>query len=359
MRSSQPSIMSTIAGSVDGEPVERYTLSAGGITVAILTYGGIVQSIEAPDRDGNLANVALGFAAPDEYVATGNPPYFGCITGRYANRIARGLFEIDGERFQTPVTDGRNSQHGGIRGFNKHVWTPSTESVAGSVALRLHRESPHGEEGFPGTLQVEVTYTLTNDRELRIDYRATTDRPTVVTLTNHTYFNLAGEGTGGIEGHELQVFASRYLPWNDANVPTGELAPVTGTPFDLTLPAPVGPGMRSDHPQIAGSRGYDHTFVLDRPSADDAALIPAAILRDPASGRTVTVSTTEPGVQLYTGNFLDGSCYGPSGRAYRQGDGIALETQHFPDSPNQPGFPSTLLRPGETYASTTVMRFDH
>ncbi|MCC6792375.1 MAG: galactose mutarotase [Thermomicrobiales bacterium] len=358
MHSQQPVVRREIAGEVDGVPVDRYTLAAPGrLEVAILTYGGIIQSILAPDRDGRIANVALGFATLDDYVNLQNPPYFGCITGRYANRIANGRFELDGETHQLPVNDGGACLHGGIRGFDKHVWAARDETSDAGVALHLSRVSPHGEEGFPGTLQVEVIYTLTVAGDLRIDYRATTDRPTIVNLTNHTYVNLAGEGTGAIEAHELQIFASRYCQWSDAIVPTGELAQVAGTPLDFTQPTQVGARIRDPHPQIATARGYDHNYVLDRPSLEDASLIPAANLHEPRSGRRLTLLTTEPGVQLYTGNFLNGAYYGTSGRAYRQGDGIALETQHFPDSPNQPEFPSTVLRPGEVYASTTVMRF--
>ncbi len=353
----QGSISSVPFGDVDGQSVDRYTLTnANGMEVTIMTYGGIVQSIRVPDRNGQMANVALGFATLDEYVE-GNP-YFGTITGRYANRIARGTFVIDGQRYRLALNNGENHLHGGEVGFDKVVWGATrVPNAADGVALRLSRISPDGEENYPGTLSVEVTYTLTNANELRIDYRATTDAPTIVNLTNHSYFNLAGEGSGSILGHELQLMASSYTPVDETLIPTGEIASVAGTPFDFTQAKPVGQDIRSDHEQIVIGRGYDHNWVLDRPSPDDKSLIVAARLRDPASGRTMEVRTTEPGIQFYSGNFLDATTIGTSGRPYRQSDGLALETQHFPDSPNQPTFPSTELRPDGEYTSTTVYAF--
>jgi len=343
-------------GEVDGEAVERYTLTNdSGMEVSILTYGGIVQSILVPDRNGQMANVVLGFATVDEYVA--GSPYFGCITGRYANRIARGTFTLEGKRYFLALNNGSNTLHGGVKGFDKHVWAAEDTSGTDGPALTLSRTSPDGEEGYPGTLEVSVTYTLTEANELRIEYQATTDAPTIINLTNHSYFNLAGEGSGSIYDHELQINASTYTPTDATAIPTGELAPVAGTPFDFTQPTAIGARIRDGAEQIVLGRGYDHNFVLDRPSPDDTSMIVAARVSEPTSGRTLEVSTTEPGIQFYSGNFLDGTLVGTSGTPYRQGDGFALETQHYPDSPNQPDWPSTELRPGETYTTTTVYAF--
>jgi aldose 1-epimerase len=343
-------------GEVDGQVVARYVLAnANGMSVAVLTYGGIVQSIDVPDRDGKIGNVALGFATLADYRRAS--PYFGCIAGRYANRIAGGKFSLDGAEHQLAVNNPPNSLHGGAKGFDKHVWTAAEAQNDGDLILKLSRTSPDGEENYPGALQVDVTYTLTDANELRIDYRATTDKPTVVNLTNHSYFNLAGEGSGSIEDHVAHLNASRFTPTDRNAIPTGEIAPVAGTPMDFTTPTPIGARIRDSYEQLIFGRGYDHNFVLDRADLADKSLIVAAVATDPASGRRLEIRTTEPGVQFYTGNFLDGSITGTSGRAYRQGDGFALETQHFPDSPNHPNFPSTTLRPGETYASTTVYAF--
>jgi aldose 1-epimerase len=344
-------------GAVDGRPVDRFVLTNGaGVRVAILNLGGIVQAIEAPDRTGRFANVVLGFATAAAYLTDG--PYFGCVAGRYANRIAGGRFTLDGRAYQLAINNGPNHLHGGIRGFNKHLWEATERTDGDGLGVELRRVSPDGEEGYPGTLTVAVTYTLNGANALRIDYRATTDAPTILNLTNHAYFNLAGEGTGSVEGHELQLNAGRYTPTDPTLIPTGELAEVAGTPFDFTSPRPIGERLRdAGSPQIARARGYDHNFVLDRPQPDDGSPVPAARVREPGRGRILEVSTTEPGVQFYSGNFLDGTLAGTSGRAYRQGDGFCLETQHFPDSPNQPGFPSTVLRPGREYRSTTVFAF--
>ena len=358
MPEQHPTLTRQPFGAVAGQPVERFTLAIPGrIEVAILTYGGIIQSVNVPDRSGNTANVVLGFATIDDYVKWNHLPYFGCIAGRFANRIAGGRFALDGQTYQLATNNGSNALHGGERGFDKHVWNAEEAVTDDGAAVRLSRVSSDGEEGYPGTLAVYVTYTLTATGDLRIDYRATTDRATIVNLTNHSYFNLAGEGSGSIEDHELQIFASRYTPVDETSIPTGELAPVAGTPLDFGQPTRVGERIRDNHPQIAIGRGYDHNFVFDRPTPDDASLIPAANLHDPASGRRLTVFTTEPGVQFYTGNFLNAEFAGTGGRLYRQGDGLALETQHFPDSPNRPDFPSTVLRPGEQFTSTTVLRF--
>ena len=345
-------------GDVEGQGVDLYTLTnANGMEVKIMTYGGIVQSINVPDRDGQMANVALGFATLDEYVA-GNP-YFGCIVGRYGNRIARGTFTLDGKTYRLALNNGENTLHGGEKGFDKFVWGASqVPDVQDGVALKLSRVSPDGEENYPGTMMVDVTYTLTNTDELQIDYHATTDKATVVNLTNHTYFNLAGEGSGTVANQQLQLNASNYTPVDETLIPTGEIAPVAGTPFDFTTATAIGDRIRDgSSEQITFGRGYDHNFVLDRPSPDDTSMIVAGTVTDPESGRTMEIRTTEPGIQFYSGNFLDGTITGPSGKVYRQGDAFALETQHYPDSPNQPTFPTTVLQPDQEYTSTTVYAF--
>jgi aldose 1-epimerase len=334
----------------DGTRVDRWTLARGGTRMKVLSYGGIVQSLELPDRHGRYANVSLGFGTLDPYLT--DSPYFGALIGRYGNRIAKGRFTLDGTTHQLPVNDGPNSLHGGDTGFDKRVWdvTPS-----GPATLTLRYTSPAGEMGYPGTLAVTVTYTLTEAGDFRIDYHATTDAPTVVNLTSHIYFNLAGEGSGTIENHELAVAASRYTPVDSTLIPTGELARVGGTPFDFRRSQRIGAGLRKSHPQLIYGQGYDHNFALDK--GKTATPRRAAVLRDPASGRVMEIATTEPGLQFYSGNFLDGTLTGTSGSTYRQGDALCLETQHFPDSPNQPSFPSTVLRPGQTYHSTTLHTF--
>jgi len=344
-------------GESDGQPVERYTLTnANGMQVSILTYGATVQSIMAPDRDGTIANVALGFDNLDDYVT--RSPYFGSIVGRYANRIANGQFTLEGETYELAINNEPNTLHGGNKGFDKQIWAATEVENEDGPALQLSYTSPDGEEGYPGTLEVSVTYTLTGNNELRIDYTATTDAPTVVNLSNHTYFNLAGEGSGNVYDHELQLNTSNFTPVDETLIPTGEIAPVAGTAFDFTSQRPIGEGIRdASDEQIMIGLGYDHNFVLDREGPDDTSMIEAARVTDPASGRVMTVTTTEPGVQFYSGNFLNGAFGGPSGVAYRQGDGFCLETQHFPDSPNQPDFPTTELRPDEEFTSTTVYAF--
>ena len=344
-------------GSFEGLEVNRFLLTnRSGIEAAVITYGGIVQSLRTPDRDGNLANIVLGFATLADYVAYNGEPFFGAITGRYANRIRGGEFSLDGVTYHLPVNNGPNSLHGGLRGFDKHLW--EGEPIEDDeVGVRLTRTSPEGEEVYPGNLEVEVNYRLTDDNELRIDYRATTDRATVINLTNHSYFNLAGEGSGTVYDHELTLNASRYTPVDETLIPTGEIAPVEETPFDFRGSQTIGARIREGHEQIRFGQGYDHNFVLDRSDPDDGSLVLCARVHDPVSGRTLEVHTTQPGVQLYSGNFLTGALVGTSGRAYRQSDGIALETQHYPDSPNHPHFPSTKLRPGEEFRSTTVWTF--
>jgi aldose 1-epimerase len=340
----------------DGREVERWVLANARRTrVDVLTFGGIVQSLRVPDARGRRENVVLGLPALGDYVAADT--YFGAITGRYANRIAQGRFTLDGREHALATNNGPNHLHGGAPGFDKRVWAAEPAPGADGVGLRLAYTSPDGEEGYPGRLDVTVLYTLTDADELRIDYRATTDAPTIVNLTNHSYFNLAGEGSGTVLDHQLQLDATRYTPVDPTSIPTGELAPVSGTPMDFTRPRALGARIRQGTEQLVRGRGYDHNWVLDRAGTAPGALARAARLREPESGRVLTVSTTEPGIQVYSGNFLDGTLVGTSGHAYRQGDGLALETQHFPDSPNQPAFPSTVLRPGETYRSSTVYAF--
>jgi aldose 1-epimerase len=337
----------------DGRPVHRWAMANDqGMTVAVLTFGGIVHTLEVPDRDGVPANVVLGQPTLDDYVA-GNPPYLGALIGRFGNRIAGGVFTLDGRTWRLPVNNPPNSLHGGTEGFDRRVWT-ATGTDAG---VELAYTSPDGEMGFPGTLEITVRYTLTPDNALRIDYLATTDATTVLNLTNHSYFNLAGEAAGSIEGHILQLNGGRYVPTDATSIPTGELAPVAGTPFDFTSPHAVGERIGDDDEQLRFGAGYDHNYVLDRPPGTEGSLVAAARVEEPGSGRVLEVATTEPGLQLYSGNQLDGSVTGTGGVAYGPRAGLALETQHFPDSPNQPGFPSTVLRPGEVHRSATVYRF--
>ncbi len=342
------------AGEAFGEPVERFILSnaSGELVISVLTLGGIIESIDVLDRDGGQVNVALGLSTVEEYATVS--PFFGAIIGRYGNRIAKGTFELEGQTYTLPINNDPNSLHGGERGFDKRVWTATNVTDS---SIELHYTSPDGEEGYPGTLDVTVTYTLTDDNAIQIDYRATTDAPTVVNLTNHTYFNLSGEGTGTIYDHVVQLNCSHYTPVDDTLIPTGEIAPVAATPFDFTGGKPIGQDIRNmAYEQIAFGRGYDHNFVIDRPEGD-ASLVPVGSATSPVTGIRLEVETTEPGVQFYTGNFLDGTLAGSGGKAYRQSDAFCLETQHFPDSPNQPDFPSTELAPGDTYESTTIYRF--
>ncbi|HEY0000625.1 MAG TPA: aldose epimerase family protein [Actinoplanes sp.] len=352
--SSEPSITREPWGSTDDDQVDRYTLANGrGMRAAVVTYGGILQSLEVPDRHGTAANVVLGFEGLEGYLAHPGP-YFGALIGRFGNRIAKGRFTLDGTTYQLPTNDGPNCLHGGATGFDRRVWGAAPVREDGDVGLELQLVSPDGDQGFPGTLQVTVRYLLTADNALRIDYEAVTDAPTVVNLTNHSYLNLSGEGGGDVYGHRLRLAASRFTPVDAELIPTGELAPVAGTPLDFRQPVAIGDHIRDDHPQLRHAGGYDHNWVLDRPGPG---LAPAAHVTEPVSGRTLEVLTTEPGVQFYSGNFLDGTFAGTSGRLYRQGDGLALETQHFPDSPNHADFPSAVLRPGSAYRSTTVFRF--
>ncbi|MFE2299162.1 aldose epimerase family protein [Streptomyces sp. NPDC059445] len=337
----------------DGTKVHRWSLENGGTRLKVLSYGGIVQSLEIPDRHGRYRNVALGFGDLDSYVASS--PYFGALIGRYGNRIGKGRFTLDGTTYQLSVNDGVNSLHGGAKGFDKRVWDVEGFASGSDVGLVLHYTGIDGEMGYPGTLRAKVTYTLTRHGDWRIDYEATTDKATVVNLTSHVYWNLAGEGSGSIYDHELEIAASRYTPVDSGLIPTGERAKVAGTPFDFRRTKTVGRDIRVAHQQLLYGKGIDHNWVLDK--GITARPEHVATLRDPSSGRTLTIASNEPGLQFYSGNFLDGTLVGTGGHIYRQGDALCLETQHFPDSPNQPSFPSTVLRPGQTYRTSTVHSF--
>ena len=339
----------------DSTPVDVYSLvNSHGIRARILTYGAIVQSLEIPDRAGKLDDVVLGFDDLQGYVKSS--PYFGAIVGRYGNRIARGRFTLDGKTYTLAINNAPNHLHGGIKGFDKVVWAAQQFQSDSSVGVVLTHTSPDGDEGYPGTLRAKVTYTLTNRDELAIDFEATTDKATPVNLTNHTYWNLAGDGTRDILGHVMTLESSAIVPVDSTLIPTGTLMPVAGTAFDFSTPTAVGAHIGdTTHQQIRYGRGYDHTFVLD--GTRQAGVAHAARVTEPTTGRTLDIHTTEPGLQVYSGNFLDGTAVGKRGRAYRHRYGLALETHHYPDSPNQPSFPPVILRPGETYRSRTVFTF--
>ena len=338
-----------------GENVDLYTLrNAHGVEAKITNYGGILVSLKVPDRNGKFDDVVLGFNDFDSYLK--NAPYFGALIGRYGNRIAKGRFTLNGVEYKLAVNNGENHLHGGIKGFDKVVWTGREMKTAAGPAVVLTYLSKDGEEGYPGNLQVRVVYTLTNNDEIRIDYSATTDKDTVINLTHHSYFNLAGEGNGDILGHRVTIFANRFVPTDAGSIPTGELRRVAGTPFDFLKPHAIGERINQDDEQLKFGSGYDHTWVINGLAGR---LRPAATAFEPTSGRVMQVWTTEPGVQFYTGNFLDGTLTGKSGKIYQRRFGFCFETQHFPDSPNHPSFPTTTLRKGATYKSTTIYRFTH
>ena len=336
-----------------GEAVDLYTLkNRNGTEIAITNYGGIVVSLKTVDKLGRMANVALGFDRFEGYLTP--PPYFGAIIGRYGNRIAKGKFKLDGKDYTLAKNNGENSLHGGNEGFDKKVWAAESQSTPGSQTLVLKYTSKDGEEGYPGTLDVTVTYTLNDSDDLSIDYKAKTDKATVLNLTNHTYFNLAGEGQGDILDHSMTINASRFTPVDSGLIPTGELKNVEGTPFDFRKPLSIGARINAADDQIKLGGGYDHNYVLDRTGSG---LELAARASESTTGRVLEVWTTEPAVQFYTGNFLDGTLIGATNRPYPKRSGFCLETQHYPDSPNQPAFPTTVLKPGEEYKSTTVWKF--
>lgn len=338
-----------------GDSVDVFTLTnANGMTMRVTNYGGIILSLRAPDRDGTFENVVLGFDSLQGYTSDAYEaanPYFGAIIGRYGNRIADAQFTLNGQTYTLDANNGPNHLHGGEPGFDEKVWTAEPFEAADSVGVVLSYTSPDGEEGYPGRLDTRVTYTLTNENEVVFDYHATTTRATPVNLTQHSYFNLDGEGDGTILDHELTIDADTFTPVDSTLIPTGEFRPVSGTPFDFTEPTPIGARIDADDRQLKIAGGYDHNFVLSQQDSDS--LRSAARVYDPDSGRLMEVLTTEPGLQFYSGNFLDGSL----GEAFTHRSGLALETQHFPNSPNEPRFPSTILRPGEDYSSRTVYRF--
>jgi len=337
----------------DGKSVDLYTLTnAQGMEICVMTYGGVIVSLKVPDRKGQLGDVVLGFENLEGY--SPKVPYFGALIGRYGNRIGNAKFTLDGKEYTLAKNDGPNSLHGGIRGFDKVVWQGEPLERKDDVGVILKYTSPDGEEGYPGTLHATVTYTLNDKNELEIDYQATTDKATPINLTNHSYFNLAGEGNGDILGDLLTLNADHFTPVDDTLIPTGKIASVKGTPFDFTQPTPIGARINEQNEQLLLGHGYDHNFVINRTGPG---LTLVARVYEPTTGRVIEIDSTEPGVQFYTGNFLDGTLIGKHGHVYGRRAALCLETQHYPDSPNKPEFPSTILRPGQTYHSTTIFRF--
>ncbi|HJT28718.1 MAG TPA: aldose epimerase family protein [Pyrinomonadaceae bacterium] len=335
-----------------GEYVYLYTLrNSHGVEAKITNYGGILVSLKVPDRNRKFDDVVLGFNDLESYL-TKNDPYMGALIGRYGNRIAKGRFTLNGVEYKLAVNNGENHLHGGLKGFDKVVWTGREIKTGAGPAVALEYRSKDGEEGYPGNLNVKVVYTLTNENELKIDYTATTDKDTVMNLTHHSYFNLAGEGNGDILNHLVTINANQFVPTDAGSIPTGELKNVAGTPFDFTNPTAIGARINQDDEQLKFGNGYDHTWVIN-----GKAMRVAATAYEPTSGRVMQVLTTEPGMQFYTGNFLNGTLTGKSGKVYARRTGFCFETQHYPDSPNQPSFPTTTLKKGQTYKSTTIYRF--
>lgn len=340
----------------DFDSIQLYTLkNKAGMTVKVTNYGAIITSIEVPDKAGKLGDVVLGYDSVEGYINAVDKPYFGAVVGRYGNRIAKGKFELDGVTYTLPVNNGPNSLHGGIIGFDKVVWKSDYRQDKNEIELTYHAKDK--EEGYPGNLNVSVTYQLKDDNELLITYKATTDKATPVNITQHSYFNLKGEGSGDILGHELMLNADKYTPVDETLIPTGELPAVKGTPFDFTKAKAIGKDIGEKNEQLTFGGGYDHNWVLNRTEADKGKMILAAKVVEPTTGRVLEVRTTEPGVQFYCGNFLDGRLTGKSGKPYVHRGGFCLETQHYPDSPNQKNFPSTILKPGEEYHTQTSFRF--
>ena len=323
-----------------------------GYEMKVLTLGGIIVSLHTPDRTGAFDDIVLGFDDLKSYLD--KSPYFGCLIGRYGNRIAKGRFSLDGTPYTLATNNAPNHLHGGVKGWDKVIWGFEVFQKADSVGVILTHTSPDGDEGYPGTVKARVTYTLTDDDRIIVDYHATTDKATIINLTQHSYFNLAGAKANDILGHELTLNAAEYTPVDDTLIPTGQIAPVDGTPFDFRTSTAIGARIDAKDVQITRGKGYDHNFVLSRQAPG---LSEAATVVEPLTGRTMTIATTEPGIQFYSGNFLDGTLTGKGGRNYAHRSGFCLETQHYPDSPNQPKFPTTTLRPGETYSSQTVFSF--
>ena len=339
------------------DSIELFSLSnEAGTEVRITNYGATITAISVADRDGEVADIALGYDTLESYMSAADRPYFGAVVGRYGNRIADGRFELDGEIFSLACNNDANHLHGGVIGFDKVVWQAEPVAGEGFTGLQLNYLARDREEGYPGNLACEVVYKLTAANELVLDYTATTDKATPVNLTNHSYFNLAGEGKGTILDHVLQINADCFTPVDEGLIPTGEIAPVEGSPFDFTLAKPIGRDICAEHEQLKFGHGYDHNFVLRKGSEDNRMSL-AATVYEPGSGRFMEVLTEEPGVQFYSGNFLDGCLTGKAGRPYVHRGGLCLETQHYPDSPNQPDFPGTILRAGEIYSTTTIYRF--
>ncbi len=337
----------------DGHSVDLYTLTNdNGMVVTLTNWGASIVSIQAPDRAGKRADVLLGYDTAAGYMS--DTAYLGATVGRYGNRIGKGRFKLDGKEYKLAQNNGENSLHGGVAGFNKKLWEAKEIKAADGVAVQMRYLSKDGEEGYPGNLDVSVTFTLDNKNDVKIDYLATTDKPTVVNLTNHSYFNLLGDAAGDILGHELMLNADRFTPVDAGLIPTGELRPVAGTPLDFKQPKAIGARINDKYEQLVLGKGYDHNWVINQTGASPRL---AARLSEPKTGRVMEVLTTEPGIQFYSGNFLDGTIKGKKGRVYQHRLGLCLETQHFPDSPNHPDFPSTTLKPGQKYQTTTIYRF--
>lgn len=354
IQAAEPSISSKPFGTTEGgQKVTQYTLvNSKGASATIINYGGTVTSLRVPDRNGTMGNVVLGFSKLSDYEKKSH--YFGCLVGRYGNRIAKGTFKLDGKTYQLPINNGPNSLHGGLRGFDKVVWDATPVMTKQGPSLKLTYVSKDGEEGYPGTLSVTATYTLTNKNELKLVYRAKTDKPTIVNLTHHSYFNLAGQGSGDILGHVVTLHADKFTPVDKDLIPTGKLAPVKGTPLDFRKPVAIGARINDRDEQIRNGKGYDHNWVAKKLPGHLGVI---ATIEEPTTGRVMEVLSTEPGVQFYSGNFLDGTLVGKGGKVYGFRGGFCFEPQHFPDSPNHANFPSTVLRPGETYKNTIIYRF--